>query len=77
MEKIRLTAPDGTKTRISRCTDQQVLPVDILKHEDFISFSVLTAINMRHLEEVWDRVGNGVVGWADDFDRAKKGEVEG
>ena len=40
MEKTRLTAPDGTQTRISRCTDQQVLPVGIHKNMDFISFSV-------------------------------------
>ena len=40
MEKIRLTEPDSTETRISRCTDQQVLPVNNYKEKDFINLSV-------------------------------------
>ncbi|MCR4327789.1 MAG: LamG domain-containing protein [Nanoarchaeota archaeon] len=45
MEKIKIrsgkkvTAPDGTKARTSRCTDQQVLPVTSLKPPKYLSFS--------------------------------------
>jgi len=37
VEEIRLTEPDGTETRISRCTDQQVLPVDVCRWIDYLS----------------------------------------
>jgi len=41
MEKIKkVTAPGGTKSRISRCTDPQVLPVIIASYTQNLSFSV-------------------------------------
>mgnify|MGYP001582357949 CR=1 FL=1 len=41
MEKIRLTEPVGTETRISRCTDQQVLPVEIHIIFTYLNFSAV------------------------------------
>ena len=43
MEKTRLknnkaTEPDDTKTRTSRCTDQQVLPVNSLNVNSYLNF---------------------------------------
>ena len=41
MEKNRVTVPASTKSRISRCTDQQVLPVNILNKKKFINLTIL------------------------------------
>jgi len=38
---IKITEPDGTKTRISRCTDQQALPVKLSSIMNYLNFSLL------------------------------------
>ncbi len=59
VENKNLTAPNGTKTRISRCTDIQALPVDISMNKKCMDFS----------DEIFDRVKmNGV----DRSDRVRK-----
>ncbi len=39
-----ITVPAGTKTRISRCTGQQVLPVNISKYRYNLNLSVTLKI---------------------------------
>ena len=51
MEKITsnqiATAPAGTKARISRCTDQQVLPVIYI--DTYISINLSVTLYLRRL----------------------------
>ena len=47
---IKITEPDGTKTRISRCTDQQALPVSNFRLLDIINLSGNTELGELRME---------------------------
>ena len=62
MEKItrcrKVTAPGGTKSRISRCTDPQVLPVIICTHIHNLNLSIQQtfASIVEHVERLKENV---------------------
>lgn len=47
LKNKRPTEPEGTKSRISRCTDPQVLPVSPTSYTQNLSFSVCNTTIMQ------------------------------